>query len=100
MPIILLDPADWESLEASTVQIDSDAPDNKTAIEEIEAWASQHGYARVNEYWLRPIIRNNKKIFRGICYRLDSEELESAKRLADESKKRRDSMIRTEFNPT
>jgi hypothetical protein len=49
---------------------DSDAPDNATAIREIDAEASKHGLVRTNEYWLQRItLRDGSIVFRGFCYR-------------------------------
>lgn len=62
----------------NTVQVDSDATDNATAIAEIDAWAAQNGFARTDEYWLKQVIRNGRRIFRGICYRITEEVRASA----------------------
>jgi hypothetical protein len=77
MAIVKVDPQDWQGV--NTVQIDSDAIDNALAIREIDEWASEHGFARTNEYWLRQVIltRDGRRVFRGICYRLTQEIRES-----------------------
>jgi len=78
MAIVGIDPPNWKALDLNVVQLDSDAADNKKAAEEIEDWAAENDFARVNEYWLRQIIRNGgKRVFRGICYRLTKEEMQS-----------------------
>ena len=76
MAIIGVDPSDYA--KASTIQVDSDAPDNRSAIREIEDWAAERGFLRTNEYYLRQAIRDGKRIFRGICYRYTEEEREAA----------------------
>ena len=69
MSIVKTDPEDWQ--KASSVQVDSDAPDNAAAILEIEDWAAENGFARVHEYWLRQIHgKDGSRAFRGICYRV------------------------------
>ncbi|MEE9293543.1 MAG: hypothetical protein V3W34_01060 [Phycisphaerae bacterium] len=60
--------------DVNIVQVDSDAPDNRDAILEIEQWASEKGFVRTNEYWLRQIVKNGRRLFRGICYRISNEE--------------------------
>lgn len=54
--------------EANAVLVDSDAPTNAEAIREIDEWGTAHGFVRTNEYWLRVIVCDNKKLFRGVCY--------------------------------
>jgi len=100
MPIILMDPREWKDLGVNVVQIDSDAQDNQSAIVEIDEWASQNGFERVNEYWLRRIHRDGKMIFRGICYRPGSDEIASRQQFDEEFKNRLNSMTRTQFKPT
>lgn len=74
MAIIYVDPEEWEKANANTVQVDSDATDNKGAIDDIEQWAADNRFARTNEYWLRRVIRQDgKHVFRGICYRVTVE---------------------------
>jgi hypothetical protein len=76
MAIIRSDPENFDL--ANVVQVDSDAPENIQAIHEIDEWASQHGFARVNDYWLRRIITSSgKRVFRGVCYRITEEEKKS-----------------------
>jgi len=72
MTIVAVDPKDWAA--ANVVQVDSDAKDNPHAIDEIEEWAAKNGFARVNENWLRQILRNGHRVFRGVCYRLTEQE--------------------------
>ena len=76
MAIVKVDPEDW--VTSNTVQLDSDAPSNREAILEIDEWAAEHGFARVNEHWLRRILRGGRQFFRGVCYRLTEEEQQSS----------------------
>ncbi|HUU86059.1 MAG TPA: hypothetical protein VM243_21385 [Phycisphaerae bacterium] len=77
MAIVKVDPEDWKT--SNTVQLDSDAPSNREALLEIDEWAAEHGFARVNEHWLRRIITQDRCwLFRGVCYRLTPEEQTSA----------------------
>ncbi|HEY3246561.1 MAG TPA: hypothetical protein VGM03_24715 [Phycisphaerae bacterium] len=73
MAIVKTDPAEWQNV--NVLLIDSDAPNNDRAILEIEDWAAEHGFVRVNEYWLREIRRDGHKLFRGICYRLTEDAI-------------------------
>jgi hypothetical protein len=84
--IVRINPPDWEKHDV--VQIDVEAADNREAVFKIEEWAAQNGFARVNEYWLRPILSNGKRVFRGICYRLTPEEIQSAQAISDEVDRR------------
>lgn len=84
MAIAGIDPSNWEN--ANVVQIDSDAADNQQAVDEIEDWAADHRFARVNEYWLRPIVRQDgRRVFRGVCYRLTQEEVHSSEISCEEN---------------
>lgn len=65
---------------ANAVQVDSDATTNELAIRDIDAWAAENGFLRTNEYWLRVVIRDGRRHFRGVCYRMTDDE-----RLAMES---------------
>lgn len=76
MAIVAWDPVKLE--EANTVQVDSDAADNRTALLEIEDWAAQHGFVRTDEYTLRQLLRDGKRMFRGTCYRMSPEEIAAA----------------------
>lgn len=77
MAIVRIDPEKWQ--EVNAVQVDSDASDNAKAILEIEEWAAENGFVRVNEYWLRKIHRKDgTSVFRGMCYRLTGEEISSS----------------------
>jgi hypothetical protein len=81
MAVIIVNPKNWDVPEAGVdvVQVDSDAAENIAAIGDIENWCEQHGFARVNQYWLRTIVRpDGKRVFRGVCYRLTDEERQSA----------------------
>lgn len=75
---IVIDPPKWAELALNVVQIDSDASENREAILEIDGWAAENGFARVNENWLRQIFREGKRFFRGVCYRLTEEEQRSS----------------------
>lgn len=74
--VVSWDPKTLEG--ANVVQVDSDASDNTQAIREIDDWAEQQGFVRSSEYWLRPLLREGKKLFRGVCYRISNEEIEAA----------------------
>lgn len=76
MAIIAWDPVKLEG--TNTVQVDSDAVDNRAALLEIEDWAAQHGFVRTNEYSLRQLLKDGKRMFRGTCYRVSPEELKAA----------------------
>jgi hypothetical protein len=82
MPIVRVDPAEWEQF--NVVQLDSDAPDNRQALLEMESWARERGFARTNEYILRRVRTATGTIFRGICYRLTLEEERSNNAVARE----------------
>jgi hypothetical protein len=76
MPIVSIDPADWGT--SNTIQLDSDAPGNREAIIEMDEWAAENGFARINEQWLRRIQRGGRQLYRGVCYRLTEEEQQSS----------------------
>ncbi|HSZ56060.1 MAG TPA: hypothetical protein VK797_10390 [Tepidisphaeraceae bacterium] len=85
--IVRVDPESWD--QNKLVQLDSDAPDNKTAIREMEDWAAEHGFARTNEYWLRRALTpNGKRVFRGICFRLMPDEIAAANSEGNEIEQR------------
>jgi hypothetical protein len=95
MPIVKIDPEGFE--KANVVQLDSDAPDNDQAMLEMEAWAVENGFARTNEYWLRKIITaDNKRVYRGICYRLTREEADSGEAAVREMVEATNNLPRTE----
>ena len=74
---VVVNPADWKHL--NVVQVDSDAARNIDAIREIDDWAAENGFARVNVYHLRPVRRpDGRRVLRGECYRLTAEEQFSA----------------------
>jgi hypothetical protein len=80
MAIQRVDPADWRN--ASTVQVESDAAHNLEALHEIEQWARDNGFARTTEYWLRQAVTpDGKRVFRGVCFRLDTEERRAAENI-------------------
>jgi hypothetical protein len=70
--ITRVDPPDF--IDASTVQVDSDASDPWLAVADVEQWAQQNGFVRTSEYQLRQVLINNQRRFRGICYRISVEE--------------------------
>lgn len=76
MAIVRIDPEDFEKV--NTVQVFTDAGDNRDAVLEIEAWAAQHGFVRTSEYWLgQMILETGRRVFRGVCYRMTPELTES-----------------------
>lgn len=61
-----------ETREASLVMVSSDAPDNISAIRDIDKWARDHGFVRSNEYHLgRRQIEDGTILFSSACYRFD-----------------------------
>ncbi len=74
--ITRIDPLDFEN--SSMVQIDSDAGNMWLAIEDVEDWASSHGFVRTNEQTLRPVLLDGKLRYRGICFRISDEERAAA----------------------
>ncbi len=72
MAVTKVDPTPFE--QASSIVIDSDAETNELALREIENWAHSHGFVRTNEYYLRQILVNGNRQFRGVCYRIANEE--------------------------
>lgn len=87
MAIIYVDPEEWQN--ANTVQVDSDAKKNEQAIDDIEQWAADNGFARTSEYWLRQVIRQDgKHVFRGICYRVTAEVKASNEAILQEISRR------------
>ena len=81
--IVKVDPGEWQA--SNTVQLDSDAPNNITAVREIEDWAAEHGFARTNEYWLRRALRpDGRTVFRGICFRIMPDESAAAEQESHE----------------
>jgi hypothetical protein len=87
MAIVNTDPLEWDRV--NTLQVDSDAQDNASAIAEINRWAAERGFARTNEYWLRRVRTNNGMIFRGICYRVTDDERATARERLGEAAERR-----------
>lgn len=70
--ITRIDPADY--VQASTVQVESDAASPWTALEEIEDWAAANGFVRTSEYQPRQVLAAGGRRFVGICYRLSAGE--------------------------
>ncbi len=61
-----------ETSDASLVMVSSDAPDNASAIRDIDQWARDNGFVRSNEYHLgRRQTADGKMLFFSPCYRLD-----------------------------
>jgi hypothetical protein len=92
MAVVAVLPPDWEAQGATSVQVDSDAPDNRTALLEIENWSAEHAFARTSEYWLRPMLLGDRRVFRGFCFRLTDEVLSSSRELV---RQREDALERT-----
>lgn len=88
MSVTVVDVPDPQDLSGYNVlQVDCDAPTNDDAVLEIDDWADNHGFIRTNEYWLRQVIKNGRRFFRGICYRITHDEWtaidDDAKRVAE-----------------
>jgi hypothetical protein len=82
-----IDPKNWK--KANVVQVDVDAANNSEAVDVLESWAAENGFARTEEYFLRIIMRaDGTRVFRGICYRITREVKASAERLAKAAIKR------------
>ena len=63
-----------ETSDASLVMVSSDAPDNASAIRDIDKWARDNGFVRSNEYHLgRRQMANGRMLFFSPCYRLDED---------------------------
>lgn len=90
--IIGVDPPNWEESRINAVQVDSDAPKNLAAVAEVEAWADEHGFERVEEPMLRLVFRDDgRRVYRGVCVRRTGEIERSAKRFVqavDENRQR------------
>lgn len=69
--MIFVHPDPWT--DAPSVVVESDASTNAEAMRQIEDWAAENGFARTNEYWLRPIRREGRTLFQAVCYRLTEE---------------------------
>jgi hypothetical protein len=94
MAIVRTDPAAFG--EANSVQVDSTAPDNMAAIHEIDAWAVENGFERVNEYWLRQRqLEDGRRVFRGVCIRLTAAELDARREENDRTARRVENMTST-----
>ena len=65
-------PTDFAS--AATVEVESDARDNISAIHEIEEWAAGTGFQRTSEYALRQALVDGARRFRGVCFRMQEDE--------------------------
>jgi hypothetical protein len=83
MAIVKIDPENYE--HASTVQLDSDAGNMWLAMSEIEDWAGQHQFVRTGEMQLRVVLVGGHRHYRGICFRISSEEEASAEQLHREA---------------
>jgi hypothetical protein len=85
--IVKIDPLNWN--ETNVVQVDVVADSSAQAIDAIEQWACENGFARVRESVLRPIIRpDRQRVYRGACYRLTEEERQSIEYRVDETSER------------
>jgi len=77
--ITKIDPKNWK--KANIVQLDVDAENNSEAVDSLEKWAAENGFARTDEYFLRIVMRaDGSRVFRGICYRITREVKDSARR--------------------
>ena len=74
--ITRIDPEQYQ--RATTVQVESDAPTNVRAVEEVEDWAAANGFVRTSEFAMRRALVGGELRFRGICFRLTDEELAAA----------------------
>lgn len=86
-----IDPPNFQ--HASTVQVDSNADNMWSAIDEIENWATENGFVRTSEYAPRQILIGGHKHFRAICYRLSAEE-RAASELAHQQMTQRGDVLR------
>ena len=77
MAVVGTDPKNWR--RTNTVQVFSDAPDNPTAVAEIEQWAAERGFARSSEYWLGRARTEHGDVFRGLCFRITDQEIQRAR---------------------
>ena len=79
MAVRVVRPNEWK--EADLVEVESDAPDNFTAIEQIDSWASEHKMFRTNEHWLgAAILPSGLRVFRAVCYRPTTDQIEAIAR--------------------
>lgn len=92
MAIRSIDPEQFAT--APAVIVDSDATTNVEAIREIDAWAATHGFARTTEYWLRVVVVENQRRFRGTCYRLTAEDARGVEQRLQEIEERRQLLVR------
>lgn len=92
MAIKSIEPEQFD--KAPAVIVDSDATTNVEAIREIDTWASNHGFARTTEYWLRVVVVENQRRFRGTCYRLTAEDARGADVRLQEIEERRQRLVR------
>ena len=68
--VIQTQPAETSNVDL--VMVSSDAPDNASAIRDIDKWARDNGFVRSNEYHLgRRQTAEGKMLFFSPCYRLD-----------------------------
>ncbi len=55
--------------------VECDAPDNPSAIFEVDEWCREHGYERTGESWLGARTRQDgRRVYRARCYRPYPEE--------------------------
>ena len=88
--MLFIHPDPWTN--APSVVVESDAPTNAEAVDEIENWAAQNGFARTNEYWLRPIRRDGRTLLQAVCYRITEEHRAAAADRVERIKQRIASM--------
>ena len=74
MAVRVVRPERWE--EADFVEVESDLQENLKALVEVEDWASDHGFMRTNEGYLRRVRRDDGVfVRRAVCYRPAVDEL-------------------------
>lgn len=75
--IDIYEPRDWQ--QAESIQVDSDAADNMSAIHESDEWAEANGFVRESSYWLRRVRRrrDDKLVYRVVLLRLSDDEMET-----------------------
>jgi hypothetical protein len=81
--------------ETATVLVYSDAVSNIDAIKEIDAWARERGFVRTREGHLNVALRGGKQVYKGVCFRLEEEDVEAAKVSIERNKRRLEEMPMT-----
>lgn len=92
--IVKLEPNDVD--QAPVILATSDAPDNDSAIREIDGWAREHGFFRSREYHLNTRMSSEGQVVRyGACYRLTADDTRAADAAIAQTKARLDRMPMT-----